>query len=188
MGMFDYIKYEANCRRCGEPLKEFQSKSGDSALQEITPAELYKQSPLRAVTFYDYCEHCGWYNEFAVIWPGTVVGLEPARKPRKGSKSATDPERDPKADSQVMSDLDQEIDKLLPTAIVEGDPQMASYLNYSLRGPFKALVLRHTEEVLERVKARATAFPDEILHSVLVRAVPVDRIEAELAALRKEAK
>lgn len=32
MGLFDYVRYEADCPHCGKRLTEFQTKDGDAKL------------------------------------------------------------------------------------------------------------------------------------------------------------
>ena len=58
MGMFDYVKYSAPCRGCGEIINEFQSKDGECLLQELTPNEV--------MNFYAMCPKCKMWNEFKV--------------------------------------------------------------------------------------------------------------------------
>lgn len=58
MGMFDYVKYEANCRKCGELLKEFQSKDGDCMMETLEPKDVQR--------FYTNCDACDTWNEFKV--------------------------------------------------------------------------------------------------------------------------
>lgn len=63
MGMFDYVKYKADCIKCGKPLKDdFQSKSAldeESLLRTLEPKDVER--------FYTNCEHCGTWNNFKVI-------------------------------------------------------------------------------------------------------------------------
>lgn len=75
--MFDYVKYEADCLNCGQPLHDFQSKDGDRLLANLTPMELYIQSSRGNAkpVFYAYCEHCELfdnYNEFEVSHPSNI--------------------------------------------------------------------------------------------------------------------
>lgn len=56
--MFDYVKYKANCRKCGEPLDNFQSKDGECLLETIEPKDVKR--------FYTDCDKCGTWNEFEV--------------------------------------------------------------------------------------------------------------------------
>ena len=62
MGMFDYVKYEAPCQSCGEPVTGFQSKAGDCTLSELTPEELFKIDS--GAHFYSSCDSCGIWNEY----------------------------------------------------------------------------------------------------------------------------
>ena len=50
MGMFDYIKYEAPCPRCGAMLDDWQSKSGACLMDTLEPWEV--------TNFYTLCT-CG---------------------------------------------------------------------------------------------------------------------------------
>ena len=58
MGMFDWIKYEAKCEKCGEQLKGFQSKDG--------PCELLKLEPKDVINFYTSCDKCNAWHDFTV--------------------------------------------------------------------------------------------------------------------------
>ena len=50
MGMFDYVKYEAECPECGTPLTGWQSKDG--------PCELAELEPWQVKQFYTECTSC----------------------------------------------------------------------------------------------------------------------------------
>lgn len=63
MGMFDHIKFEANCINCGEKLTDFQSKDGPCILENLSPAQLVVLAGGRA-NFYDYCDNCKFMNEY----------------------------------------------------------------------------------------------------------------------------
>lgn len=56
MGLFDYVKYEAPCWRCGKILRGWQSKDADCEMKEVEPSEV--------VNFYTDCRTCGAWNEF----------------------------------------------------------------------------------------------------------------------------
>lgn len=58
MGMFDNIKYEHNCEKCGEPLVDFQSKDADCELNTLTPDKVEH--------FYTSCGNCGTWHNFYV--------------------------------------------------------------------------------------------------------------------------
>jgi hypothetical protein len=58
MGMFDTIKFEAPCWRCGANLPNWQSKDGPCALLILEPKDVD--------TFYDSCDICGAWNQFKV--------------------------------------------------------------------------------------------------------------------------
>ena len=67
MGMFDYVQYEAPCKKCGYILTEWQSKDGDCTLDTIQPEEVEN--------LYTSCPECKTWNE--LIWqPGKFVDLE----------------------------------------------------------------------------------------------------------------
>lgn len=61
MGMFNYVKYEAPCSKCGFLLKEFQTKSSDHDLrcEEVDPSS--------TDNFYVSCRECGEWNEYEVV-------------------------------------------------------------------------------------------------------------------------
>ena len=62
MGMFDYVKYEADCFLCGQPIKEWQTKSakdGEDLMRQLEVKDV-------AENFYDICPHCGAWNEYDV--------------------------------------------------------------------------------------------------------------------------
>lgn len=63
MGMFDYIKYEMSCPKCGQAVKAFQSKDGPRVLSTL---EFWEVD-----SFYAPCG-CGAWIEFNA----------PARGPR----------------------------------------------------------------------------------------------------------
>ena len=88
--MFDEIVYKTTCRQCGEPLSEFQSKSGDNLLARLTPRQLYAVAKANASkvkiygvrskvmvelpVFYTQCPKCDSWQEF-VIKPGALQKL-----------------------------------------------------------------------------------------------------------------
>ena len=55
MGMFDYIKYEMDCPKCGNKLNKFQSKDGLCCLARLEYWEVDN--------FYAFCQ-CGACVEF----------------------------------------------------------------------------------------------------------------------------
>ena len=62
MGMFDYVNYKADCRKCGKPLNDFQSKSahdGEDLMRTLEPKDVSN--------FYTNCEKCNTWNDFKVI-------------------------------------------------------------------------------------------------------------------------
>ena len=64
MGMFDEVKYEAPCWKCGEILKHWQSKDGPCNLLTLFPTEVDN--------FYDSCGKCGAWNEYDRVPPQPV--------------------------------------------------------------------------------------------------------------------
>lgn len=56
MGMFDYVNVEVPCPKCGETVKDFQSKSGPCLLDDLSPEEV--------TNFYSGCLSCGTWVEF----------------------------------------------------------------------------------------------------------------------------
>lgn len=79
MGMFDEIKYEAPCWKCGELLIDFQSKDGECCGRKITPKSLGVGS------FYSLCRKCQAWNEYDVISKEVEIVLN-----EKKSKLETD--------------------------------------------------------------------------------------------------
>ncbi len=58
MGMFDYVKYEANCQNCGSSLNDFQTKEGVCELETLEPCQVDN--------FYTSCDACKTWHEFHV--------------------------------------------------------------------------------------------------------------------------
>lgn len=58
MGMFDYVKYEAPCWKCGTSLTEFQSKDHNCVLQRVSVRKVRR--------FYTSCPSCKAWNEYKV--------------------------------------------------------------------------------------------------------------------------
>lgn len=56
MGMFDYVKYECDCPRCGATVDGFQSKSGDCRLATVPPTSVDY--------FYSICGECGLFLDY----------------------------------------------------------------------------------------------------------------------------
>ncbi len=64
MGMFDRIDFEVDCPKCGELVKDFQSKDGPCVLKTLQPHEVDY--------FYSSCDNCKeWitYSEGALYRP-----------------------------------------------------------------------------------------------------------------------
>jgi len=68
MGMFDNVIYKANCKRCGKPLGDFQTKDGDCVLEDLTPDKISN--------FYTSCDSCNAWNDFKVNKVCTVESIE----------------------------------------------------------------------------------------------------------------
>lgn len=69
MGSFDFVRYKADCIKCGAKLSDFQSKDADCSLAELSPIEVR--------TFYTSCGKCRQWNEFRVVPTGyTVVRVQ----------------------------------------------------------------------------------------------------------------
>lgn len=70
MGMFDWVKYEAECQKegCNNVLTQWQSKDGYCVLNNLTPEKLLEQGGGYS-TFYDSCSECGTWNTFTIIPP-----------------------------------------------------------------------------------------------------------------------
>lgn len=84
MGMFDDIKYEANCPMCGDPITGRQTKDGPQVLATYTPEELHDdvtddERGRRMFTFYTSCDTCDAWVEISVTtkWTnGPTVEVE----------------------------------------------------------------------------------------------------------------
>lgn len=59
--MFNWVKFEAPCSKCGKILDKFQTKSSEDELM----CEMVK--PETCTTFYDSCDDCKTWNEYKVI-------------------------------------------------------------------------------------------------------------------------
>lgn len=60
MGMFDYVNYEAPCRKCGHILTvdNFQTKDHHQLLAVVKPKKIKN--------FYTSCPQCRTWNEYTV--------------------------------------------------------------------------------------------------------------------------
>lgn len=58
MGMYDYINYEAPCPKCGEVIKDWQSKDGLCTLEKLEPYQVDN--------FYTSCRKCGTWIDAEV--------------------------------------------------------------------------------------------------------------------------
>jgi len=68
MGMFDYVRYEAECKECGEPLKDFQSKDHECLLNVLEPSQVDN--------FYTSCDKCKTWHNFEVTRECVVKHVE----------------------------------------------------------------------------------------------------------------
>ena len=75
MGMFDYVEYDYNCKECGEPLSDFQSKDGDCELGTVQPSDVSE--------FYTSCDKCGSWHDFEVKKTCVVSSIEVTNSPSK---------------------------------------------------------------------------------------------------------
>ena len=58
MGMYDYIKLEINCPKCGAKVDGFQSKDGPCCLAQLEFWEVDN--------FYSSCKQCGAWIEYNI--------------------------------------------------------------------------------------------------------------------------
>lgn len=56
MGMYDLVRYETTCYKCGMKLQDFQSQDGPRLLHTLEPIDVHR--------FYTNCESCDTWNEF----------------------------------------------------------------------------------------------------------------------------
>ena len=61
MGMFDTVKYKANCWKCKEPMTDFQTKDAGMNLSIVNPKQI------GTGRFYGTCYKCHAWNEYDVI-------------------------------------------------------------------------------------------------------------------------
>lgn len=59
MGMFDYVSFKDNCKRCGAELKDFQTKDTECLLETVHPSETRR--------FYTSCDKCDLWHEFKIV-------------------------------------------------------------------------------------------------------------------------
>ena len=79
MGMFDYVKYEANCRKCGHPLADFQSKDGDCVMDTLDPGQVRH--------FYTSCDKCGTWHNFKVVPTAYAVVASMEKEWKAGTRT-----------------------------------------------------------------------------------------------------
>lgn len=58
MGMFDHVRHEADCYKCGHNLTRWQSKSG--------PCNMGTVEPWQVNTLYTNCPKCKAWNQYDV--------------------------------------------------------------------------------------------------------------------------
>ena len=68
MGMFDDIKFEMDCPKCGDKVNTFQSKSGLCILDILEFWEVDN--------FYASCDNCGAWIDFTLKVPRPKYSLE----------------------------------------------------------------------------------------------------------------
>lgn len=59
MGMFDYVKYDGKCGKCGSSIKMWQSKDAECLLEYLEPKDVNH--------FYSNCDKCDTWNEMEVV-------------------------------------------------------------------------------------------------------------------------
>ena len=60
--MFNYVKFKANCWKCGVELREFQTKDGgELAMKRLLPKAIGNGN------LYTSCDNCNAWNEWQVI-------------------------------------------------------------------------------------------------------------------------
>lgn len=72
IGMFDDIVYEMSCPICQTILSDWQSKSGPCHLAKLNPAQLWTESSLKSVEWYENCDNCGTWVTVSIS-PGTMI-------------------------------------------------------------------------------------------------------------------
>ena len=60
MGMFDYVRFEYPCTKCGTILKEWQTKGGPCELETIEISEVHGD------LVYTECNNCKMWNQYSV--------------------------------------------------------------------------------------------------------------------------
>jgi len=68
MGMFDQVNFEMPCPKCGETLRDFQTKDAECALDTIEPDGV--------ANFYSGCK-CGQWVEFSRRMPRRALREKP---------------------------------------------------------------------------------------------------------------
>lgn len=58
MGVFDYVKFECDCPKCGEKVDDFQTKDGPCCMLTV---EFYEVD-----NFYSYCPKCETWIDFTL--------------------------------------------------------------------------------------------------------------------------
>ncbi len=56
--MFDYVNYKADCKKCGEPLKDFQTKNSKCEMETVEPSQVDN--------FYTSCDKCKTWHDYYV--------------------------------------------------------------------------------------------------------------------------
>jgi hypothetical protein len=64
--MFDYVRYTAPCKKCGEIISEWQSKDANCTLKTVDPGMV--------MNFYGSCPLCNeWHNRKVVVTSYTII-------------------------------------------------------------------------------------------------------------------
>lgn len=56
MGLFNHVRFEMDCPKCGTRLKDFQTKDGYPTMDTVNYWECHN--------FYTWCENCNTWVEF----------------------------------------------------------------------------------------------------------------------------
>lgn len=72
MGMFDYVKFEMACPKCGKPISEFQTKDLERELITVD----YKSTK----SFYGMCESCRTWINFIKTKNRNAIGISATYK------------------------------------------------------------------------------------------------------------
>jgi hypothetical protein len=69
MGMYDKVNVNINCPKCGNPIKEFQTKDHNNTLGTVDPTEVD--------CFYSDCSCGNWIDFVREVKPFKIARKEP---------------------------------------------------------------------------------------------------------------